>query len=98
MVIDGAAPNNTTRNLYVIILSGWLTGRAGSLSHRNLVASLSSSFSPICKKAFSMSVVKAIGLIRKVNSIFGSSCIRLGPVCKQSLRLNAVGDFFADAS
>ena len=95
---DGAAPNNTTRNLYVIILSGWLTGRAGSLSHRNLVASLSSSFSSICKKAFSMSAVKAIWLIRKVNSILGSSCIRLGPVCRQSLRLNAVGDFFADAS
>ena len=95
---DGAALNNTTRNLYVILLSGWLTGRAGSLSHRNLVASLSSSFSSICKKAFSMSAVKALGLIRKVNSILGSSCIRLGPVCKQSLRLNAVGDFFADAS
>ena len=49
---DGAAPNNTTRNLHVIILSGWLTGRAGSLSHRNLVASLSSSFSSIYKKRF----------------------------------------------
>ena len=95
---DGAAPNNTTRNLYVIILFGWLIGRAGSLSHRNLVASLSSSFISICKKAVSISAVKAIWLIRKVNSILGSSCIRLGPVCRQSLRLNAVGDVFADAS
>ena len=91
---NGAAPNNTMRNVYVIILSGWLTGRAGSLSHRNLVATLSSSFSSIYKKAFSMSTAKAFWLIRKVNSI---SCIRLEPVCRQSLRLNAVGDFFADA-
>ena len=30
--------------------------------------------------------------------MLGSFCIRLGPVCRQSLRLNAVGDFFADAS
>ena len=95
---DGAAPNNTTRNLYVIILSGWLTGRAGSLSHRNLVASLSSSFSSIYKKDFSMSAAKAIWLVRKVNSISGNSCIRLGPACRQSLRLNAVADFFAEAS
>ena len=95
---DGAAPNNTTRNLYVIILSGWLTGRAGSLRHRNLVASLSSLFSSICTKAFSMSAAKAISLIQKVNSILGSSCIRLGPVCRQSLRLNAVADFFAELS
>ena len=50
----------------------------------------------VMKKAFSMSVAKAIWLIRKVNRILGSSCIRLGPLCRQSLRLNAVGDFFTD--
>ena len=84
MVLHRIIPRGTVR--YYIV---WVV---------NLVASLSSSFSSICKKAFSMSAAKAMWLIRKVNSILGSSCIRLGPVCRQSLRLNAVGDFFADAS
>ena len=69
-----------------------------SFSHNNLVASLSLSFSSVCRKAFSISDVKAILWVLNFNWMPVRSCIRFGPVCRQLFRLNASDDTLADAS
>ena len=63
-----------------------------SFSHKKLVASLSWLFSSICRKAFSISAVKAIMWVLNFNRIPVRSCIRFGPVYRQSFRLNASDD------
>ena len=64
----------------------------------NLVASLSWLFSSICRKAFPISAVKAILWVLNFSRIPVRSRIRFGPLCRQSLRLNASDDTLADAS
>ena len=47
---------------------------------------------------FSISAVKVILCVLNFSRIPVKSCIRFGPVCRQSFRLNAADDTLADAS
>ena len=69
-----------------------------SSGHKILKASLSYGFIEICKKALVISLTKTTLCILNRNKISYNSVKRLGPECKQSLRLKHPGPDRADAS
>ena len=82
-------PKKTHANLHTMRLSFCCVPFFGSRNHINLVTSLSESWSPTCRKAFSMSLTMATFRIRNRKSRPTKSASLTGPRYNHSLRLES---------